>query len=458
MLDSILEDGDLRDEGFEDTMEMFKDTLLQNTLDLDVDISNDPLIDFEASLEPIMLGDDMMNSFDNIVDVEPLDTENETSASDPDGSNAINQYSSINDIEPYTLSVMKPAAERDEDFQRKVQSENTVDDQTQESNVITSPSTKGKKSSGVKIGNRNPSNTKAESIKESKNKPSSSSDGNKYRDCSLMSDEDAVAGISYENLRGRTKEVFPVKLHKIMEYSERYGFSSIISWMPHGRSFKIHDEDLFVEKVMSHFFFQSKMSSFTRQLRMYGFHKIKGKNNVDKGAYFHELFLRGRPGLCLGIVRLERPCSLHKNDEPSFYLYPPMPSCNEAGDLKPKSETPKIIRYSDSTSTEKPVLLNKRPLNASSGMKNIISNSYVHNKCLNAVNPSITGPQIFQNLGGLPQTMNGNIGKNVQVIYVIQGGPASTNLFQCILQRKIDCIEDNSFNHDSFSNIVIMIT
>ena len=33
---------------------------------------------------------------------------------------------------------------------------------------------------------------------------------------------------------------------------------------------------------------------------MYGFQKLIGKKNPDKGAYFHELFLRGKPGLAQG--------------------------------------------------------------------------------------------------------------------------------------------------------------
>ena len=126
-------------------------------------------------------------------------------------------------------------------------------------------------------------------------------------------------------MRGRTQEPFPVKLHFIIERGEEDGYSSIISWSPHGRSFKIHNDVLFVEKVLPLYFFQTKMSSFTRQLRMYGFHKIKNKYNVDKGCFFHELFLRGRPGLACGIARLSTPCSAARKNEPNLYDFCPMP-------------------------------------------------------------------------------------------------------------------------------------
>ena len=137
VLESILEDGDFRDEEFEDTMEMINDTLLQNSLDLDVDIANDPLIDIEASLEPIMLdGDDMMKSFGPIVDVESsVDTENESSDSKQDDDNVRNRHSSVDDMELYTSSIVKSTEERDDYVQRKAQSQTTRDNPAKESDV-----------------------------------------------------------------------------------------------------------------------------------------------------------------------------------------------------------------------------------------------------------------------------------------------------------------------------------
>ena len=147
----------------------------------------------------------------------------------------------------------------------------------------------------------------------------------KYHDLSKLTDEEVAKKCNYESMRGRTQEPFPVKLHLIIEQSEDDGYSSIISWSSHGRSFKIHNEVLFVEKVLPLYFFQSKMSSFTRQLRMYGFHKIKNKYNVDKGCFFHELFLRGRPGLACGISRSSSLRAASRKSEPNFHDFCPMP-------------------------------------------------------------------------------------------------------------------------------------
>ena len=205
--------------------------------------------------------------------------------------------------------------------------------------------------------------------KEKKKKPEQSKKNVQYRDLSKMTDEEAARNCSYANMRGRTQEPFPVKLHSIIERSEQGEFSTIISWAPHGRAFKIHNEVLFVEKVLPLYFFQSKMSSFVRQLRMYGFRKMKNKYNVDKGAYVHELFLRGRPGLASGLARLNSPCAASRQYEPNLYEFPPMASsnpCDQSESSPSNDETAKkknsinlrTIRYVSSSSAENPTTSN----------------------------------------------------------------------------------------------------
>ena len=88
----------------------------------------------------------------------------------------------------------------------------------------------------------------------------------KYRDLSMLTDEQVE--IKFKSMVGRSQESFPVKLYKVIDQIERDGLSSIISWSQHGRAFRIHNNTLFVKEVMSRYFYQSKMSSFTRQLGM----------------------------------------------------------------------------------------------------------------------------------------------------------------------------------------------
>ena len=118
--------------------------------------------------------------------------------------------------------------------------------------------------------------------------------------------------------RGGVVAPFPMKLHYILSQEE---VSDIISWQPHGRSFKLHNPDKFLEKVMPLHFDQTKLSSFRRQLNLYGFRRIL--SGRDKGGYYHEMFLRGQPELCSQIIRTTAKGKAKvKVAEPNFYKMP----------------------------------------------------------------------------------------------------------------------------------------
>jgi len=149
----------------------------------------------------------------------------------------------------------------------------------------------------------------------------------KYRDYSKVSDEAALDSLSLTKaIKVVPQENFAVKLHRILERADEDGYSSIISWMPHGRAFKIHNTVLFLKKISYRFFFLTGISSFSRQLGIYGFQKITNKDSIDRGGYFHELFLRGRPGLLRGIIRQKKRCLIDPDSEPDLSIYEPMPS------------------------------------------------------------------------------------------------------------------------------------
>ena len=69
--------------------------------------------------------------------------------------------------------------------------------------------------------------------------------------------------------RGGVSISFPLKLHAVLDQVEQDGLSHVISWQPHGRCFVIHNPKVFVEEVMPHYFRQSKLTSFQRQLNLY---------------------------------------------------------------------------------------------------------------------------------------------------------------------------------------------
>ena len=97
---------------------------------------------------------------------------------------------------------------------------------------------------------------------------------------------------------------FPLKLHETLVRIEMDGHDDIIGWLPHGRSFKIHKNDEFVETILPKYFIMTKKSSFLRQLNLYGFNRLSGIG-PDQGSYYHEKFLRGMKFLSRRMQRLK---------------------------------------------------------------------------------------------------------------------------------------------------------
>ena len=87
---------------------------------------------------------------------------------------------------------------------------------------------------------------------------------------------------------GGVNNPFPTVLHKMLSESEVMSFSHLISWQSHGRSFLIHKPREFVRDVVPRYFKHSKLSSFQRQLSLYGFVRLTNEG-PDKGAYYHEV-------------------------------------------------------------------------------------------------------------------------------------------------------------------------
>ncbi len=107
-----------------------------------------------------------------------------------------------------------------------------------------------------------------------------------------------------------------------MEVLDRGDMDSIITWLPHGRAFIVRHSQKLKEIVLPRFFKQSKFMSFTRQLNLWGFKRIT--KGTDAGAYYHELFLRGRP-LLSTLMRRQKikgtgiKLTPNPDTEPNFY-------------------------------------------------------------------------------------------------------------------------------------------
>ena len=75
------------------------------------------------------------------------------------------------------------------------------------------------------------------------------------------------------------------------------------------------------------YFKQSKLTSFQRQLNLYGFCRLT--RGADAGGYYHELFLRGKVNLCTRMQRTKVKGTMFKaasspENEPDFYTMAPV--------------------------------------------------------------------------------------------------------------------------------------
>eukprot|EP00535_Pseudo-nitzschia_heimii_P010058 CAMPEP_0197181236 /NCGR_PEP_ID=MMETSP1423-20130617/5583_1 /TAXON_ID=476441 /ORGANISM="Pseudo-nitzschia heimii, Strain UNC1101" /LENGTH=349 /DNA_ID=CAMNT_0042631451 /DNA_START=90 /DNA_END=1142 /DNA_ORIENTATION=+ len=150
-----------------------------------------------------------------------------------------------------------------------------------------------------------------------------------YIDASAMADPPEFE-LARRRTRGGVTEPFPEKLHRMLLEIEKDGNAHIISFFPHGRAFGIHYTDQFEEKIMPKYYKQSRLSSFQRQLNLYGFTRIV--SGPDSGGYYHELFLKGRPALCTHMRRVGIPKGVDRRKikssplnkkEPDFYSMRP---------------------------------------------------------------------------------------------------------------------------------------
>lgn len=151
-------------------------------------------------------------------------------------------------------------------------------------------------------------------------------------------------------VRGRVQSPFPVVLHRMLEdVTKDKNLADIVSWQPHGRAFLICQAKAFVASVLPKYFKHSKLSSFQRQLSLYGFIRLTHAG-ADRGAYYHEAFLRGREFLCSKIRRTRIKGTWIRNSsspeaEPNFYLMEPVFDLHQA-----PSNTSSLSKMSDDDS------------------------------------------------------------------------------------------------------------
>jgi len=134
-----------------------------------------------------------------------------------------------------------------------------------------------------------------------------------YRDFSRYVDEGGQL-IKHK----KSENNFPARLHKILSEPKN---SHVITWMPHGRAWKILDKERLISEVIPNYYVCKKYESFTRQLNGWGFKRLH-QSGPDFGCFYQESFLRDLPELTCLIRRLA--ANLGKSTpfakgEPNFY-------------------------------------------------------------------------------------------------------------------------------------------
>lgn len=94
---------------------------------------------------------------------------------------------------------------------------------------------------------------------------------------------------------------FPLRIHIMLQQIEAFGQSHIVSWMPSGKSFKVHKKEEFEREVLPEYFRSNNFRSFQRNLSVYQFSRIW--NGPEKGAYLHDRFVRNDRMLCTSMKR-----------------------------------------------------------------------------------------------------------------------------------------------------------
>ena len=107
-----------------------------------------------------------------------------------------------------------------------------------------------------------------------------------------------------------TAPKFPWRLHHVLAVAEANGQEAIISWLPSGCAFRVHDREAFVRGLMKSHFNQNTFKSFQRQLNLWGFQRIKN----GRGAYHHPFFVKGFPEMCRLMIRVKVKGD-HKDEE-----------------------------------------------------------------------------------------------------------------------------------------------
>ena len=93
-------------------------------------------------------------------------------------------------------------------------------------------------------------------------------------DCLLSSSSAAASSKSSLNHHLSQNSKFPCRLHRMLDEAESHHLDHIVSWLPCGTAFAIHDKEEFMKSVIPNYFPRmTSYKSFRRQLSLYGIYQ-----------------------------------------------------------------------------------------------------------------------------------------------------------------------------------------
>jgi len=130
-------------------------------------------------------------------------------------------------------------------------------------------------------------------------------EANRY-ETTVVDESGNLAGEVIGGGHHKYKELFPWKLHRILDDAASQNFEDVISWVSTYNGFKVHNPKFFAAEIAPKYDLP-KYKSFQRQLNMWGFERVNGQDDdgPDRGSYVHDCFVRGRPDLCHRMQRIK---------------------------------------------------------------------------------------------------------------------------------------------------------